>query len=347
MDLDSDFQLLFNQQRYSEIIDKARSFGVNPGTQPVLSKYLAGAYFCVGDFLAAEALLIQLESSFSDDPNFLSLFAATSRRVSNYQRAEHLFSKALKLQPDSLQVRNNYANLLIDLSQFDKARSLLEAVLAIEPSYRDALDNLDRLDQLAEINRLNQDPSAGFVNSSNKLSFQDPLLFAFEKSEVDHSLNRYKLKPKSLSEKQNAIRNLPDPESHAVALEQLDAARQALQEKQFELVLKLCSQSFRILGPNSDVYDLVSDAYLNLNCYKEAETFLLHAMSIQGLSLKRCFNLVSFSMMRQDYALANFYLQKASEIDPSSSDLERLKILLKERTSAQHVIFRFPNPASA
>lgn len=342
MNLESDFQVLFDQQRYSEIIEKARSFGVTTGTQPILSKFLAGAYFCVGDYIFAESILLELESSFADDPNFLSLFAATSRRLSNFERAERLFLKALQLQPESLQIRNNYANLLIDLSQFDKARSLLVDVLAIQPSYREAIDNLKRLDHLVEVNRFNVQSSS----SLKTLSFQDPLLFAFEKSEIDHSLSRYKMKSNPKSGIQNSLLNFPDPQSHKVALEQLDAAKQALQENQFDLVLKLCSQSFRVLGPNADLYDLVSDAYLNLQRYRDAETFLLHAVTLNGLSLKRCFNLVSFSMMRKDYALSKFYLSKASDIDPSSKDLERLKQLLNERNTKKTRLFSFLDNSS-
>ena len=94
MNNESDFQILFNQKRFSEIIEKSQSFGIEPGTHPVLSKYLAGAYFSIGNYPEAEQILVDLEASFSNDPNFLSLFAATSRRLSNFKRAERLFKKA-------------------------------------------------------------------------------------------------------------------------------------------------------------------------------------------------------------------------------------------------------------
>ena len=346
MNLESDFQVLFDQQRYSEIIEKARSFGITTGTQPVLSKFLAGAYFCVGEYSDAESILIELESSFADDANFLSLFAATSRRLSNFQRAERLFLKALQLQPDSIQIRNNYANLLIDLSEFDKARTLLLSVLEIQPSYREAIDNLNRLDQLVNSRPTDDCSSAHSTGSANTLSFQDPLLFAFDQSEIDHSLARYKMRSKGQEDIHNPLLDLPDPDARAVALEQLDAARQAFQEKRFELALKLCSQSFRSLGPNSDLYDLISDIYLNLHRYHEAEIFLLHAVALQGFSLKRCFNLVSFSMMRDDFILASSYLNRAAQIDPSSKDLERLRNLLHEQNSKSNSIFSFANKPS-
>ena len=341
MNSESDFQILFNQKRFSEIIEKAKSLGIGPGTQPVLSKYLAGAYFSLGHYSEAENILVQLESSFFDDPNFLSLFAATSRRLSKFKRAERLFDKALDLQPDSLQLRNNYANLLIDLSQFAKARSLLQAVLNEQPSYLDAKDNLARLDALEKEAANNEKILFNDAESDGNLTFQDPLLFAFERSEVDHSLKRYKMRRPITTSSQLGLLSLPNPEARDVALEQIEAARKALTENRLELVLKLCSQSLRILGPNSEIYDLISDAYLNMKRYQDSETFLLHSVALEGISLKRCFNLVSFSMMRKDYLLANYYLSKASEIDPSSPDIERLKLILSDRNSNQGAPFCF------
>lgn len=346
MNNESDFQILFNQKRFSEIIEKSLSFGVEPGKHPVLSKYLAGAYFSIGNYSEAEQILVDLEASFSNDPNFLSLFAATSRRLSNFKRAERLFKQALQLEPESLQVRNNYANLLIDLSQFEKARLLLESILAKEPSYLDAKDNLNRLDSL-EREALNDEKSlTNKTKYENNLTLQDPLLFAFEQSEVDFSLKRYKMRKQIVSDSQLNLQDLPDPNSRDVALEQIEAASKALKDNQFNLVLTLCSQSLRVLGPSSQIYDLVSDAYLNLNRYQDAETFLLHSVALEGISLKRCFNLASFSMMRKDFLLANYYLQKASEIDPSSPDLDRLKSILAKRSPKEDITLSFANKMS-
>ena len=47
MNLDSDFQILFTQNRFSEIIEKSNVHGITPGTQPNLSRYVAAAYFSV------------------------------------------------------------------------------------------------------------------------------------------------------------------------------------------------------------------------------------------------------------------------------------------------------------
>ena len=316
MNLDSDFQILFTQNRFSEIIEKSNVHGITPGTQPNLSRYVAAAYFSLGDYTASDQILVQLESSFSDDPSFLSLYAATCRRLSRFQKAEILFQKALSLNPESLQIQNNYANLLIDLSKYDQAYDLLQSIVSVEPSYSDALNNLNRLSALRE-----PQSSTAVVADFN---FQDPLLFAFEKSEVDHSLKRYKMSKESLSEAQLKLSKLSNPKDHSVALEQLAASRRALEEKQIDLSLSCCSQAYRILGPNPDIYDLASDIYLNLNKFQDAELYLLQAVAIDGLSLKRCFNLVSFAIMRRDIESAKYYFDKATGIDPSAPDLVRL-----------------------
>lgn len=342
MNLEVDFQILFEQKRFSEIIQKSIANGITAISHPLLSKFLAAAYFSIGEYFLAESLLLELESSFSDDPNFLSLFAATSRRLSNFGRAERLFEKALALSPDSLEVKNNYANLLIDLSRFDQAREILEYVLEIDPLYLDAKDNLRRLLVLAG-QEAQKDASSTQDSQQDYFKFEDPLLFAFNQSEVDYSSKRYNMTGSKFTA-QASLSSLPNPQITDVALEQLTAARNALAKNNFALVLKLCSQVYRTLGPSAQVYDLISDAYLNLQRFLEAELFLLQAISIDGPSLKRCYNLVSFSLMRNDIALAEHYLRKATEIDPSSSDIERLKAIVFQSSSGINEPYDFGKP---
>jgi Tfp pilus assembly protein PilF len=242
-----------------------------------------------------------------------------------FDKAETLFQRALSLNPESLQVQNNYANLLIDLSKFDQAYDILQSIISIEPTYTDAINNLNRLVALRK-SVSDRDLSADF-------DFQDPLLFAFEKSEIDHSRRQYKMSKESLSNAQLQLSKLSNPKGRDVALEQLAAARHALDEKQIDLSLSCCSQAYCVLGPNPDIFDLASDIYLNLNKFELSESYLLHAVALDGLSLKRCFNLVSFAIMRNDLNLAKFYFEKATSIDPSAPDLLRLEEMLKKKSS--------------
>ena len=73
------------------------------------------------------------------------MYGACCRRLGKLDAAKSLLQKALSYQPDSLPVRNNYANLLIDLNHFDSAEQILNSVLDSSPEYSDAKDNLQRL----------------------------------------------------------------------------------------------------------------------------------------------------------------------------------------------------------
>ena len=80
-------------------------------------------------FSKAAQLLEQHVAALDSDASFLSLYGATCRRLGQLTNAKDLFSRALSLDPKSPQIRNNYANLLIDLNEIDDARKILEIFL--------------------------------------------------------------------------------------------------------------------------------------------------------------------------------------------------------------------------
>ena len=67
----------------------------------------------------------------------LSFHAANERRLGDIQ-AKELFHEALELDLESIEIQNNYSNLLIDIGDFTTARSLLEKLLCLNPDYQDA-----------------------------------------------------------------------------------------------------------------------------------------------------------------------------------------------------------------
>ena len=130
----------------------------------------------IGEFKQSELLLRDLESAFSSDPDFLSLYAATSRRLGDMTKAEMLFSKALELSPNSPNVLNNYANLLIDLKRFDEAEKILVTLISQHPDYKDARVNKNRLDQLRENYKSLDKPSPrSSIDLKHEADLGDPL----------------------------------------------------------------------------------------------------------------------------------------------------------------------------
>ena len=76
------------------------------------------------------------------------MYAAILRRLSLFERAEHKFKEALKIDPTAKDVRNNYTNLLIDQGRLTEAKEILEALVKQDPDYSDAHNNLERVKEL-------------------------------------------------------------------------------------------------------------------------------------------------------------------------------------------------------
>ena len=320
---------LFAAGRYHDLIAAAQSAQISPQADPTGAQFLAAALFSVGEFGAAAPMLEELEPAFGLNPEFLSLFAANCRRLGQLQRAEELFVRALQINPESPQIRNNQANLLIDLGRFDEAREILTRLLDEQPDYDDARTNLNRLSFLNQSSPPQSSQGQQSRETVQGWSLADPLLLAFSEEEV----SQYGLrKPaKSGPEAATLLESLPDADERAMALEQLDQANKAVAEQQFAFALQLCSQVLRVLGSHAPVYDCASDAYLNLRKFHEAEICLLQAMALDAPTPKRCLNLVSFASMRGDIALAQHHLRQAASLDPSHPQLEQIRANLAKR----------------
>ncbi len=326
---------LFSSGRYHDLIAAARNSGVTPQLDPVAAKLLAAALFSVGEFAAAAPLLDELEPSFGLNAEFLSLFAANCRRLGQLQQAEDLFTRALEINSDSRPIRNNYANLLIDLGRLDDARRILHRLLEEAPDYEDARANLNRLgfQSKAESTPISRNDQSD--QSYEGWSLADPLLLAFSEEEVSKSGVRQK--PIASGKAASLLDALPDPDTRAMALEQLEQANQAVVERQFAFALQLCSQALKILGSHAPIYDCASDAYLNLKRFHEAELCLLQAIALDEPTPKRCLNLVSFASMRGDFLLAQHHLRAAASLDPSHPQLDAIRSNLEKRTASSSV----------
>ena len=136
---------LFQLGRYHDLVAMARD-GYAPESDPMAAQLLAASLFRIGEFAAAAPLLEGLEPAFGLNPDFLSVFGANNRRLGKLDQAEELFKRALQLNPTSAPIRNNYANLLIDLVRYQEAREILTALLKENPDYNDAKVNLNRLE---------------------------------------------------------------------------------------------------------------------------------------------------------------------------------------------------------
>ena len=187
--------------------------------------------------------MISLEPSFANNSGFLSLFAANSRRLGDLSKAKSLFIEALRIDPENLLIKNNYANLLVDQESYVEAKHIFESILQRKPDYIDAKNNLARLNKiLAALSAVQEEPPVKSPSESHfSRVFQDPLLMAFNQDEISFSHNRYLAKFKDDNSKQK-FQDLPHTSSSSILLDQLETIRHSLENKNPSLALKLCSK---------------------------------------------------------------------------------------------------------
>lgn len=331
---------LFSAARYSDIVEFAASCHINADESPVEAMVVAAAYYKLGSFVEAEELLDKLQISLGNQIDFLSLYASTLRRLGKHQKAFQIFESALELDPNSIAVRNNYANLLIDLKHFQKARDMLSNVLLDSPGYPDAIINLKRLELLTSDIPSSAVHSASSTNDLKFSFYHDPLLLAFSSDEINHCAKRYFGK-KDSSSSNDELKSLPDPSIDSLSDDQYSAIRIALSEKNYSFVLTLCSSLHSDNASDSRVYEYASDAYVGLHKFAEAEICLLHSLLLGGSSVKRLFNLVSFALMRSDFVKAELYLSKVAEMDNKSVGYKQLCDSVASKKAASNNVYTF------
>ena len=314
---------LFNEGRFDEVVRLASSNQITPESNPASSCVLGASYFRLGDFQNAVDTLSLLESTHSQDLEYLSLFGASLRRLGDLNKAKAVFESALSIYPAVASLRNNYANLLIDLKSYDEAKVILEDLLNDDPNYTDASVNLNRLSFFLQ-NTVEAKSTSTLLKSSNEAL--DPLLQAFDEFEV---ANYGRLKNDN-----PVFTKVPDSNEREVGRDKLKLAEQAVSEGQYKFALELCTHAFELLGAQAGIYDCAADALIQLKYYHNAESFILHSASIHGFTVKHCINLVSLCLMRNDVELSSFYLQKAYSIDPSHSHLKNCEQLINNKRAS-------------
>ena len=318
----------FTNGNYLQAIDLAKSNSIGPENDPYSSNIIAACLFRLGRYDESYALLEQLQSSLGDNYNYLSLFGAAARRLGYLEKSQHLLSSALKLNSEDPALRNNYANLLIDLGRFAESRSILIDLLDQNPDHTDARVNLNRLELYEKEKETTKTTwnvpsldSTAQSKSSPDFSNLDPLALAFAEEEV-----RLHGRIKSNVSQSNTITDqLPSVDDNKVALEKLRLAEQAIKEKNPDLALTLCSEAYLNSGPLPAIYDCAGDAFVQKSMYRDAELMYLQVSILDSASLKHFINLTSLASMRGDIALANFYLEKLSSISPSHPSIISLK----------------------
>lgn len=324
---------MFNDREYRAILNYSIENQSVIREDPLAAQVIAAAHFQLGNYTDANDILSFHEASLGQDSLYLSLYGATCRRLGNLPRARELLKNALSLEPESLTVRNNYANLLIDLKEFSEANLILLNILKEDPEYADAKANYNRLK--FHLEQLSRVPTKTAIWEP-----LDPLMLAFAEEEVVKAGSKYFKKPSSQTSEYLASK-LPDPDQVSLASEKLTLATHAIQEDNPLFGLQLASQAYSCLGAQSNVYLNVADAYIRLRKFPEAEICFLHSLQMSGPSLPIFINLSTLSCIRGDLALSRYYLDAAAAIDPDHPQLTQLKQQISDQENSKSSEFTF------
>ena len=325
----------YQASRHHDVISYFKSSDLRPQTDPFACKFVAASYFQLGDFGEALELQQDIYSSFDGDPLFLSMHGATLRHLGRLEEANSIFKKALEIDSDNPALKNNYANLLIDLKRYSEAHEILTNLADADPQYLDAQQNLSRVKQLMASSSLTDFDASSQSTSmftDDDTDFFDPLFHAFSEEEVKRTapfrpVGVQATESQSLS---NLQESLLKPENNLVALDQLKLAQRAVSERNPKYALELCSKATHDLSHHAELFSCVGDAYISLKRFKDAESAYLHAIAIGGTNFKNYFNLASLSLMKKNLSLVRYYLGRASSIDPSSPQVESMQKSLSQ-----------------
>lgn len=110
--------------------------------------------FVQGRLEDARRDLIDVQRATGADPMVLQLIGLVEKKCGKLDEARQAFETALRLAPDSPQLRNNYANLLAELGNTNHALENYERALALAPGFDDARYNrallLHKLERFGE-----------------------------------------------------------------------------------------------------------------------------------------------------------------------------------------------------
>ena len=129
LNLQAELLSLFEKGQFQTVLDRAQLDEITPAADPKTANVVAAALFQLGRYPECLLWCEGLSPSLNGDASFASMHGAVLRRLGRLNEAKKVFQSALNNTPDNIFLRNNFANLLIDLQSFSDAESILEKLL--------------------------------------------------------------------------------------------------------------------------------------------------------------------------------------------------------------------------
>ena len=254
-----DLSVAFSNKNYQSIVDYYSSLTSSGDVTPHEKHIVAISFYYLGDFNSALSLCESIYPFLNGDEAFLAFYGSALRKSGDTDGAHKFYKDSLSSIPGSLLLKNNLANLLIDLSMFGEAKVLLDEVLSQDSQYTDALENIKRLEFLST---QSSSQPAGNPASVSSITL-DPLDRAFSVEEVQRTFKtsaHNQTEDVGVKDFQNILPSLDEKD---IDHERIRLARSYLASDPLH-TLDECKSLFESLGPHSSIYCLAGDAYVRL-----------------------------------------------------------------------------------
>ena len=288
----------YRLQDYNSVISLFKKYGYQSlKAQSLL--VVAASFLACGEYAEAASLCESLYPTCTRDSSFYQVYGSSLRKDGLYSQASNILEEGLSLYPNDPYISNNYANCLIDLSEYEKASNILSALSTQDPpvpNLQDVLSNLQRLKLLSATSNPSSNRPATNINSSQSL---DPLERAFDKSELDLSRSRYKTASiESIRHKLIEVTST-SKDDQSKALQLLKICSETASEFPTR-VLKDLNIISRFHPSLPALYEVAGDCYLALHQFSDAECAYHAALSLSSKSSKVAINLANLVLVRGD-----------------------------------------------
>ncbi len=247
---------------------------------------VAASFFKLKQYLECEMLCRKLYLWLGSEPEFMSLYGAVLRCQGKLNESNRIFELAISKGINDSALLNNYANLLIDLGQMDKAKQIYQSLKDRKPfNLQDIEANLLRLNNVEY--KSNDDRSAN-NQQIFKIFYEE---FSSEEC-IDKQEESLSSDSHIISDKNN---NMFREHKRCELLELLAIARKNL-DNDPKSVIRDCKMILNskqkadqnetrfFIDARPEIYELLGEAQLSLNHYTNAETSFLTAIALGNRS---------------------------------------------------------------
>ena len=351
------FSSLFAQNSFSDVVSLYSSDISSLDTlDPGQIMAVAASYFKLERYQEAVDFCSRFFVHVYEREDFHALYAAALRRSGAIDLSEKSFLVALNKFPNSLPIKNNYANLLIDKGSYDTASSVLQEVLTLDPSYHDALVNMSRLESFIKSKQDTANSNSTLIrpNSINLISSNliqlDPLLAAFSEDEVN-SFNRDC--PSTNSQASDSFDSLLRDFTTQFNTKAPSSFRDLLllasdlSSVDPKLSLEYCNFILAKRGLSSEVFLVAASSYLSLKAFNDAEVNFLLALNLGANNPLVYANLSSLTLMRGNVILASYFCDQLKQHFPAYDKLDALLTQIKSTPNSSEIpLFQFESLSS-